>query len=115
MNLAEQSQFTSKASQLLSWGHWFTFANIGLALIISFAYLAADNAPETFLGGVYLLINWLGHIGFLTFICFVLTIFPLSLVFPYPRHIRGMAAVLVTTNYVINMANIGKRFLACNI
>ena len=96
MNLSQHNQYSSKASQLLSWGHWFTFANIGLALLISISYLLADSAPSTFIGALYMLVTWLSHTSFITFIAFVLTIFPLSLVFPYPRHIRGMAAVLAT-------------------
>jgi hypothetical protein len=96
MNLTPQSPFSSKASQLLSWGHWFTFANIGLVLLISASYLFADKAPATALGGFYMLVTWLSHTSFITFCAFVLTIFPLSLVFPYPRHIRGMAAVIAT-------------------
>jgi hypothetical protein len=96
MNLSAQSPFSSKASQLLSWGHWFTFANICLALVISLAYLFADTSPDTTMGSIYMILTWLGHVGFITFLGFVLTIFPLSLVFPYPRHIRGMAAILAT-------------------
>ncbi len=96
MNLSEQTHFASKASQLLSWGHWFTFANIGLALLLSIPFMLAEPAPTTFLGGLYLMVTWLGHTSFLTFLCFVLSIFPLSLVFPYPKHIRGMAAVIAT-------------------
>lgn len=96
MNLSQQSQFSSKVSQLLSWGHWFTFANIGLLLFISLSYLFADSAPTTFVGYLYMFVTWLSHTSFITFIAFVLTIFPLSLVFPYPRHIRGMAAVIAT-------------------
>ncbi len=101
MNLSAQSPFASKASQLLSWGHWFTFANIGLALLISSSYLLADTGPTSFLGGLYMVLTWLGHIGFITFICFVLTVFPLSLIFPYHKHIRGMAAVLATIGAAI--------------
>ncbi|MCQ8876477.1 DUF3413 domain-containing protein [Pseudoalteromonas shioyasakiensis] len=96
MNLSQHNQFSSKASQLLSWGHWFTFANIGLVLFISLSYLFADSPPTTVMGTVYMLVTWLSHTSFITFIAFVLTVFPLSLVFPYPRHIRGMAAVLAT-------------------
>ncbi len=96
MNLSQQSQFSSKVSQLLSWGHWFTFANIGLVLFISLSYLVADSAPTTFMGYLYMLVTWLSHTSFITFIAFVLTIFPLSLVFPYPQHIRGMAAIIAT-------------------
>lgn len=96
MNLSQHNQFSSKASQLLSWGHWFTFANIGLIWFISLSYLFADSPPTTVIGYVYMLVTWLSHTSFITFIAFVLTVFPLSLIFPYPRHIRGMAAVLGT-------------------
>ncbi|TMP26919.1 sulfatase [Pseudoalteromonas rubra] len=96
MNLSSHSPFSSKASQLLSWGHWFTFANIGLVLLITLSYLAADKAPSTALGWLYMLVTWLSHTSFITFCVFVLSIFPLSLVFPYPRHIRGMAACIAT-------------------
>ncbi|TMP35304.1 DUF3413 domain-containing protein [Pseudoalteromonas rubra] len=96
MNLSSHSPFSSKASQLLSWGHWFTFANIGLVLIITLSYLAADKAPSTALGWLYMLVTWLSHTSFITFCVFVLSIFPLSLIFPYPRHIRGMAACIAT-------------------
>ncbi|RXE99003.1 DUF3413 domain-containing protein [Pseudoalteromonas sp. PS5] len=101
MNLTPHSPFSSKASQLLSWGHWFTFANIGLVLLISSVYLFADKAPSTFVGWFYMLITWISHTSFITFCAFVLTIFPLSLVFPYPRHIRGMAAFIATLGIVV--------------
>ena len=96
MNLSQHNQFSSKASQLLSWGHWFTFANISLVLLISSSYLFADSPPTSFMGVLYMLVTWLSHTSFITFIAFVLTVFPLSLIFPYPRHIRGMAAILAT-------------------
>ncbi|WP_166114978.1 DUF3413 domain-containing protein [Pseudoalteromonas sp. Z9A5] len=96
MNLSQHNEFSSKASQLLSWGHWFTFANIGLALFISLSYLFSDSPPTSFMGIVYMLVTWLSHTSFIAFLAFVLTVFPLSLVFPYPRHIRGMAAVIAT-------------------
>jgi membrane-anchored protein YejM (alkaline phosphatase superfamily) len=96
MNLSQHNQFSSKASQLLSWGHWFTFANIGLALCISLSYLFADSPPTSFIGITYMLVTWLSHTSFIAFLAFVLTVFPLSLVFPYPRHIRGMAALIAT-------------------
>ncbi|MFY8272587.1 DUF3413 domain-containing protein [Pseudoalteromonas sp. SSDWG2] len=96
MNLATSNQFSSKASQLLAWGHWFTLANIVLALLISTSYLFADAAPTTAIGAFYMAVTWLSHTAFITFLAFVLTVFPLSLIFPYPRHIRGMASVIAT-------------------
>ncbi|KAF7786548.1 hypothetical protein PRUB_a1154 [Pseudoalteromonas rubra] len=101
MNLSSHSPFSSKASQLLSWGHWFTFANIGLVLLITLSYLAADKAPTTALGWLYMLVTWLSHTSFITFCVFVLSIFPLSLIFPYPRHIRGMAACIATLGITV--------------
>ncbi len=49
---------------------------------------------------MYLLLNWLGHTAFLCFLFFILTIFPVSLIFPYQRHVRGIAAVLATAGMV---------------
>lgn len=96
LNINVNQPIGSKASQLLSWGHWFTVSQILVLLVISSSYLLAEPLPKTNLGMIYLIVTWLGHIGFLTFIGFVLTLFPLSLVFPYPRHIRGLAAALAT-------------------
>ncbi|WP_105190745.1 DUF3413 domain-containing protein [Pseudoalteromonas sp. T1lg48] len=101
MNLTTQNQFSSRVSQLLAWGHWFTLANIGLALLLSLAYLFADAPPNTAIGTFYMVVTWLSHTAFITFLAFVLTIFPLSLVFPYPRHIRGMASVLATVGMTL--------------
>ncbi|WP_105254760.1 DUF3413 domain-containing protein [Pseudoalteromonas sp. T1lg75] len=101
MNLTTQNQFSSRVSQLLAWGHWFTLANIGLALLLSLAYLFADAPPTTAVGTFYMVVTWLSHTAFITFLAFVLTIFPLSLVFPYPRHIRGMASVLATVGMTL--------------
>ncbi len=101
MNLATQNPFSSKASQLLAWGHWFTLANIGLALLVSLPYLFADAPPTSAIGTFYMIITWLSHTAFITFLAFVLTIFPLSLIFPYPRHIRGMASIIATSGMTL--------------
>ena len=101
MILDPNQPFVDKAQRLSSWGHWFTFFNILLALLISTRYIATDALPTTVLGFVYLVTNWIGHTAFITFILFVLTIFPLSLIFPYPRHIRGMGAVIATSGMIL--------------
>ncbi|PQJ54041.1 DUF3413 domain-containing protein [Psychrosphaera saromensis] len=81
---------------LLSWGHWFTFANILLALLFSFFYLSPSQLPETFLGWLYLGVNWVGHFSFLAISCFILTIFPIIALFPHRHHIRGLSSVMAT-------------------
>ncbi len=101
MILDPNQPFIDKAQRLSSWGHWFTFFNILLALVISSSFIATDASPTTPLGFSYLITNWIGHTAFLTFISFVLTIFPVSLVFPYPKHIRGVAAITATCGMVL--------------
>ena len=101
MILDPDQPFVDKAQRLSSWGHWFTFFNILFALLLSARYITTDGLPDTWLGLTFLFTNWLGHTAFITFILFVLTIFPLSLVFPYPRHIRGMAAVIATLGMIL--------------
>ncbi|MDU0114777.1 DUF3413 domain-containing protein [Psychrosphaera aquimarina] len=81
---------------LLSWGHWFTFANIILALLFSFFYLSTSQLPATFLGWMYLIVNWLGHFSFLAISCFILTIFPIITLFPHRHHIRGISSIMAT-------------------
>jgi hypothetical protein len=81
---------------LLSWGHWFTLANIILALLFSFFYLSPSQLPESFLGWLYLGVNWLGHFSFLAISCFILTIFPIITLFPHRHHIRGTSSIMAT-------------------
>ncbi|WP_199611560.1 DUF3413 domain-containing protein [Flocculibacter collagenilyticus] len=93
--------FVSKVQQLMSWGHWFVFFNIFLCAVISLLYVFAEPLPTTLLGTAYLLTNWIGHTAFLTFIVFLFTIFPATLLFPYLRHVRGLGAVLTTIAFLI--------------
>jgi membrane-anchored protein YejM (alkaline phosphatase superfamily) len=101
MVLEQNLSLVNKVNRLLNWGHWFTFFNILLALVITAAYWWAEPAPQSFAGWVYLLTNWLGHTAFLCFLFFILTIFPVTLIFPYQRHVRGIAAVLATFGLVV--------------
>ena len=81
---------------LLAWGHWFAFANMVLALVISYFYIEVNPAPETLLGCIFMLITWIGHFAFLSLSCFILTIFPVITLFPNKRHIRGVSAIMAT-------------------
>ena len=80
----------------MAWGHWFTLANLFVALFISAFYLNQAHLPTSFIGLVYLFTNWIGHFAFLSLSCFILTIFPVIAVFPYKSHIRGVAAVIAS-------------------
>lgn len=100
MVLEQNLSLVNKVNRLQNWGHWFTFFNILLALVITAAYWWAEPLPQSMTGWVYLVTNWLGHTAFLCFLFFILTIFPVTLIFPYQRHVRGIAAVLATVGLV---------------
>ncbi|MDG1732897.1 MAG: DUF3413 domain-containing protein [Thalassotalea sp.] len=97
----ENSSYSKRLLHLISWGHWFTFFNIIAAILIAIIFLDAEGIPDDILGKVYMLLNWFSHMAFLTFICFVLTVFPLTLLFPRTKFIRGAASVIFTAALTI--------------
>jgi membrane-anchored protein YejM (alkaline phosphatase superfamily) len=101
MVIEHNLSLVKKVNRLLSWGHWFSFFNILLALAITSVYWLSEPSPETLLGWLYLLCYWLGHTAFVCFMFFIITIFPLSLIFPYQKHVRGLAAILATMGMVV--------------
>lgn len=101
MVLENNLSLVKKVNRLLNWGHWFSFFNILLALAVTSVYWLAEPLPVSVLGWLYLPLNWIGHTAFLCFMFFILTIFPISLVFPYQRHVRGLAAFLATSALIV--------------
>lgn len=101
MVLEHNLSLVSKVNRLLSWGHWFTFFNILLALLVTASYWLAEPLPQSLTGWSFLVSNWLGHTAFLCFLFFILTIFPISLLFPSQKHVRGLGAVLATLALVV--------------
>ncbi|GAA5143841.1 DUF3413 domain-containing protein [Thalassotalea piscium] len=95
------STYSKRLLHLISWGHWFTFFNIVVAIILSLTYLVAEPLPETILGKLYLFFTWISHIGFLTFIAFLLIIFPITLIYPKTRLIRGVSSVFFTIGLLL--------------
>ena len=93
--------YSTRLLKLISWSHWFTFFNIIAAIGFSTIYLFSEPAPETLLGQVYLVTNWLSHMAFLTFISFMLIVFPITILFPYTRFIRGSASVVFTIGLLL--------------
>ena len=92
----DSQTYSKKLLHLISWSHWFTFFNIIAALALSTVYLINEPWPDTLTGTVYLFSTWLGHMAFITFITFVLTVFPLTLIYPRTRFIRGSASIIFT-------------------
>jgi membrane-anchored protein YejM (alkaline phosphatase superfamily) len=88
--------YSKKLLHLISWSHWFTFFNIIAAIALSSFYLFSEAAPDTLLGQVYLVTTWVSHIAFLTFISFVLVLFPLTIVWPNTKVIRTSGSIIFT-------------------
>ncbi len=97
----DTKSYSKKLLHLISWSHWFTFFNILAAIALSSYYLFSEAAPSTFLGQVYLVTTWVSHIAFLTFMSFVLVLFPLTLVFPNTRFIRTSGSIIFTIGLLL--------------
>ena len=92
----DTKSYSKKLLHLISWSHWFTFFNIIAAIILSSYYLFSETAPDTLLGQIYLITTWVSHIAFLTFMSFVLILFPLTLVWPNTKVIRTSGSIIFT-------------------
>ncbi|MGL1959099.1 MAG: DUF3413 domain-containing protein [Colwellia sp.] len=97
----DTKSYSKKLLHLISWSHWFTFFNILAAITLSSYYLFNETAPDTLLGQVYLITTWVSHIAFLTFISFVLILFPLTLIFPNTKFIRTSGSIIFTVGLLL--------------
>jgi len=92
----DTKSYSKKLLHLISWSHWFTFFNIIVAIALSSYYLFSETTPDTLLGQAYLVTTWVSHIAFLTFMSFVLILFPLTIVWPNTKVIRTSASIIFT-------------------
>lgn len=88
--------YRDKVSRLVGWGHWFSFFNIIIAMLLGTRYIASSGWPETLLGQTYQIFTWIGHFGFLVFAVYILIIFPASFLIPYERLMRLFAVFVAT-------------------
>lgn len=93
--------YSKKLLHLISWSHWFTFFNIIAAIALSSYYLFSETAPSTLLGQAYLITTWVSHIGFLTFMSFVLILFPLTIIWPNTKVIRTSGSIIFTLGLLL--------------
>ncbi|RUO38286.1 alkaline phosphatase [Aliidiomarina shirensis] len=85
-----------RIAKLVSWGHWFTLANILICLAIGLFYVQSALVSTSPLATAYLIVSWLGHFAFLPFVFFIVLVFPLCLILPYSGILRGYAAVVAS-------------------
>jgi membrane-anchored protein YejM (alkaline phosphatase superfamily) len=92
----KQQMTRDKVSRLVNWGHWFAFFNGILAMLIGARYIGSVGYPETIIGWAYLTISTIGHFTFLAFIVYLIFIFPITLLLPYSKILRGYAAFIAS-------------------
>lgn len=85
-----------QVSQIVSWGHWFTLFNIFVVIILGSQYLMIGDWPRTFMGRFYAIISAIGHFSFLTFIAYLILLFPLSF-FIYSSIWQRIIATIIAT------------------
>ncbi len=97
----DTKSYSKKLLHLISWSHWFTFFNILAAIALSSYYLFNEAAPTTLFGQAYLVTTWVSHIAFLTFMSFVLVLFPLTLILPHTKFIRTSGSIIFTIGLLL--------------
>lgn len=89
-------QYRDDTSRKISWGHWFAFFNIIIAIFIGSRYAFLIDWPDTLGGKLYFFISLLGHFSFSVFAVYLLVVFPLSFVIKNHRTFRGLTVILAT-------------------
>ncbi|NTS78712.1 DUF3413 domain-containing protein [Catenovulum sp. SM1970] len=88
---------SQQRAQLYSWGHWYTTINVLIALVISSIYVFSSTLPDTLLGVVYLVLYWLGHIGFISFVAYITLVFPVVALVKQIGIVRIWSATVATS------------------
>ncbi|MDF7669949.1 DUF3413 domain-containing protein [Orbaceae bacterium ESL0721] len=90
-----------RASQIVSWGHWFTLFNIFVVTILGSRYLFIADWPPTFMGRFYGIISTIGHFSFLSFIVYLILVFPFSFFIGSSRAQRIIAVAVATVGITL--------------
>ncbi|MBD1573767.1 DUF3413 domain-containing protein [Vibrio sp. S17_S38] len=91
-----RNTYGERVSRLVSWGHWFSFCNIIIAMLIGSRFITQSPWPDTLLGQAYLIISWFGHFAFLVFGLYILILFPLTFVIPSRKLLRLISVIFAT-------------------
>lgn len=106
VKLKHNSLHDDRASQIVSWGHWFALFNIFFVIILGSRYLFIADWPQTLLGRIYAIISCIGHFSFLTFIIYLVLLFPLSFFVHSVKWQRIIAVIIATVAITILLIDI---------
>lgn len=106
VKLKHNSLHDDHASQIVSWGHWFVLFNIFFVIILGSRYLVIADWPQTLLGRFYAIISSIGHFSFLTFVIYLILLFPLSFFIHSPKWQRIIAVIIATLAITVLLIDI---------
>ena len=89
-------QYRDDVSRKISWGHWFAFFNIIVAILIGARYAFIIDWPDTLAGKLYFFVSLLGHFSFNVFALYLLVVFPMSFIVKNHRTFRGLTVIFST-------------------
>lgn len=95
------NSYAERVSRLVSWGHWFSFFNVIVTMLIGTRYIAGSPWPESLLGQLYLFSSWVGHFGLLVFSLYVLILFPLTFIVPNYKLFRILGVLASTVGLTV--------------
>ena len=96
INYLKNFSYKEQVSRSALWGHHFLFLNVLLSLLIGLTYVYAAPSTDSFTAFFYLIVTWMGHMGFLAFVTYLIILFPLTFIgnFRYYRVFSVIIAVL---------------------
>ncbi|MBQ1783346.1 MAG: DUF3413 domain-containing protein [Gammaproteobacteria bacterium] len=97
-NISSPQEITSR---LVSWGHWFSFANSLGAALFGMLYLLFNQSQTTIASLCFNIIYGLGHFAVLTFIAYLILLFPLAFVVRHPRSYLIIGALLAAAAWTM--------------
>lgn len=106
IKLKNNHLYDDRASQIVSWGHWFTLFNILFVIVIGSQYLMIADWPATLLGRIYAIMSVIGHFSFLAFIVYLIFLFPLSFFVHSIKFQRTVAVIVATVAIVLLLLDI---------
>ena len=95
-----------QTTQIVSWGHWFTLFNVFVVIALGSQYLFIADWPRTFMGRFYAIISAIGHFSFLTFIAYLILLFPLSFFIRSACWQRMIAIIIATLGIALLLIDI---------
>ena len=96
VNYLKNFSYKEQVSRSSLWGHHFLFLNVLLSLLIGLTYVYAAPSTDSFAAFFYLIVTWMGHMGFLAFVAYLIILFPLTFIgnFRYYRVFSVIIAIL---------------------